>query len=107
MFLQQWVSIRVALDLALESKLTVKVAFEEDSRMPNIYQGSFAEGQEVLVSSSSHYLLQSFGGEGSFGKVATCLNMDTKQKVAVKILNKTDYNRVAAEEEVNIIPIRT
>ena len=35
--------------------------------------------------------------------IATCLNMDTKQTVAVKILKKTDYNRVAAVEEVNTI----
>ena len=71
--------------------------------MPEIHQDFLVEEQEVLVSSSSHYLLQSFWGEGSFGKVATCLNLDTKQTVAVKILKKTDYNRVAAEEEVNII----
>ena len=64
---------------------------------------SWAEEQEVLVSTSSHYLVQSFVGEGSFGEVATCLNMDTKQTVAVKILKKTDDNIVCAEEEVNII----
>ena len=34
--------------------------------------------------------------------IATCLNMDTKQTVAVKILKKTD-DIVGAEEEVNII----
>ena len=70
--------------------------------MPNILEDFFlVEEQEVLT--SSHYLLQSFGGKGSFAKVATCLNMDTKQTVAVKILKKTDYNRVAAVEEVNTI----
>ena len=69
--------------------------------MPNILEDFFlVEEQEVLT--SSHYLLQSFGGKGSFAKVATCLNMDTKQTVAVKILKKTD-DIVGAEEEVNII----
>ena len=71
--------------------------------MPPPLQDFSVEEQEVLVSTSSHYLVQSVVGEGSFGKVATCLNMDTKQTVAVKILNKTDDNIVAAEEGVDLI----
>ena len=71
--------------------------------MYDIHEDFMVEEQEVLVSSSSHYLVQSFVGEGTFAKVATCLNMDTKKTVAVKILNKTEGNIQAAEVEVNMI----
>ena len=70
--------------------------------MPHPLQDFLVEELELLVSTSSHYLVQSFRGEGYFGK-AKCLTMDTKQTVAVKILKKTDDNIVGAEEEVNII----
>ncbi|XP_051805695.1 homeodomain-interacting protein kinase 3-like [Acanthochromis polyacanthus] len=46
---------------------------------------------QTLLSSSSRYLVLDFIGEGCFGKVAKCCNMDTDKTVAVKILKNNDF----------------
>ncbi|XP_034015751.1 homeodomain-interacting protein kinase 1-like [Thalassophryne amazonica] len=48
---------------------------------------------------SSHYLVLKFIGEGQFGKVAKCRNIDTAATVAVKILKKEQ----AAERELAML----
>ncbi|KAK0134250.1 Homeodomain-interacting protein kinase 3 [Merluccius polli] len=84
--------------LSTPGKKTVRL-----NRMPHPEKDLWVEEQEVLTSTSSRYLVQSFRGEGSFGKVTTCLNMDTKQTVAVKILKQMDYNMVGTEEEIAML----
>lgn len=42
----------------------------------------------VISSSSTDYLIQSFLGEGFFGKVAKCIKATTGETVAVKIMKK-------------------
>ncbi|XP_018531632.1 homeodomain-interacting protein kinase 1 [Lates calcarifer] len=59
----------------------------------------------VLSSPSSDYLVQSFIGEGVFGKVAKCLKAATKETVAVKIIMNSNFapqakNEVAILEEL-------
>ncbi|CAL8361147.1 unnamed protein product [Merluccius merluccius] len=70
--------------------------------MPHPHQDFSIEEQEVLTGTSSCYLVESFRGEGTFGKVATCVNMDTKQTVAVKILKKTQNNMIGTEKELAV-----
>ncbi|CAL8312082.1 unnamed protein product [Merluccius merluccius] len=70
--------------------------------MSHLVKDFRVEEQEVLYGASSHYLVESFRGEGSFGKVATCLNMDTRQTVAIKILQKAEEDMVGAEEELAV-----
>ncbi|CAL8312197.1 unnamed protein product [Merluccius merluccius] len=71
--------------------------------MSHLVKDFCVEEQEVLYGASSHYLVESFRGEGSFGKVATCLNMDTRQTVAIKILQKAEEDMVGAEEEIAML----
>ncbi|CAL8312191.1 unnamed protein product [Merluccius merluccius] len=71
--------------------------------MSHLVKDFCVEEQEVLYGASSHYLVESFRGEGSFGKVATCLNMDTRQTVAIKILQKAEEDMVGGEEEIAML----
>ncbi|XP_034729358.1 homeodomain-interacting protein kinase 1-like [Etheostoma cragini] len=43
---------------------------------------------DILSGESCLYLVQNVKGEGSFGKVACCLKLDTMENVAVKIVKK-------------------
>ncbi|XP_071326689.1 homeodomain-interacting protein kinase 2-like [Trachinotus anak] len=56
----------------------------------------------VLSSPSSDYLVQSFVGEGVFGKVAKCLKTATKETVAVKVIKDTNFT-AAAQCELDIL----
>ncbi len=44
--------------------------------------------RDFLFGKSSNYLIEEFLGQGTFGKVARCLKLDTKERVAVKIVRK-------------------
>ncbi|XP_037128318.1 homeodomain-interacting protein kinase 1-like isoform X2 [Syngnathus acus] len=56
-----------------------------------------------LSSKTSTYLLKDVIGEGSFGKVAQCVNLDTSQTVALKVL-KTKSN-VISKMEIKMLEI--
>ncbi|KAM7420123.1 hypothetical protein PAMA_014707 [Pampus argenteus] len=43
---------------------------------------------DVLRSNSGEYKVEKFLGEGTFGKVAQCVKLDSKEKVAVKLIPK-------------------
>lgn len=45
---------------------------------------------DILPSYSGGYMIQKFLGEGSFGKVALCTNLDSYKEVAVKIVCKKE-----------------
>ncbi|KAK0143741.1 Homeodomain-interacting protein kinase 3 [Merluccius polli] len=92
------VLVGVDYSLVLVGKQTVLL-----NRMSHLVKDFCVEEQEVLYGTSSHYLVESFRGEGSFGKVATCLNMDTRQTVAIKILKKSEEDMVGAEEEIAML----
>ncbi|XP_044062863.1 homeodomain-interacting protein kinase 2-like [Siniperca chuatsi] len=52
-------------------------------------RGTFPiEESDVLSGKSSKYQIEKFLGEGSFGKVAQCIKLDTKEKMAVKIVRQ-------------------
>ncbi|CAK6981952.1 homeodomain-interacting protein kinase 3-like [Scomber scombrus] len=48
------------------------------------------EKHAVLPSPSGKYQIESFLGEGSFGKVAQCLKLGSNEKMAIKIVSKKD-----------------
>lgn len=52
---------------------------------------------DLLFSPTSKYLVQTFAGEGAFGKVATCLELCRLEPVAIKIL-KSKTTEEATEE---------
>uniref|UniRef100_A0A3Q3GW34 Protein kinase domain-containing protein n=1 Tax=Labrus bergylta TaxID=56723 RepID=A0A3Q3GW34_9LABR len=52
----------------------------------------------VLSSPSSDYLVRSYLGEGTFGKVAKCLKMATRETVAVKIIKHKKFSPEAQNE---------
>ena len=54
----------------------------------------------VLTGGSSDYRQQHVLGEGCFGKVAQCLNLDTKETVAVKVLKQRRQYDLEAKREV-------
>ncbi|XP_019737460.1 homeodomain-interacting protein kinase 2-like [Hippocampus comes] len=57
----------------------------------------------ILSSKTSTYLVKDLIGEGSFGKVAHCVNLGTSQSVALKVL-KTKSN-VISKMEIKILEI--
>lgn len=46
------------------------------------------EEHDVLSGKSTGYLTEKFLGQGTFGKVAQCMRLDTKERMAVKIVRK-------------------
>ncbi|XP_034556286.1 probable serine/threonine-protein kinase dyrk1 [Notolabrus celidotus] len=60
---------------------------------------------ETLHSSSSAYTVLEFIGEGSFGKVAKCLNVNTQDTVAIKILTKDSTEAEDAEREIAMLEL--
>ncbi|KAI9515419.1 hypothetical protein NQZ68_026153 [Dissostichus eleginoides] len=60
--------------------------------------GGLCKPMGVLSSPSSQYLIQSFLGEGTFGKVVKCLKMATNRTVAVKIAKGKDLTPEAKNE---------
>ncbi|XP_077586425.1 homeodomain-interacting protein kinase 1-like [Stigmatopora nigra] len=57
----------------------------------------------ILTSKSTTYLVKDLIGEGTFGKVAQCVNLSTSQTVALKVL-KTKSN-VVSKMEIKILEI--
>ncbi|XP_032374897.1 homeodomain-interacting protein kinase 2-like [Etheostoma spectabile] len=57
--------------------------------------------QEVLPTTSGGYRVESFLGEGRFGKVASCLKLQTNEKMALKIV-RTDAG-IAGKREVAML----
>uniref|UniRef100_A0A8C9ZWM2 Protein kinase domain-containing protein n=1 Tax=Sander lucioperca TaxID=283035 RepID=A0A8C9ZWM2_SANLU len=55
------------------------------------------EEQEVLPTTSGGYLVETFLGEGRFGKVARCLKLKTNEKMALKIV-RTDAGTTGKRE---------
>lgn len=55
--------------------------------------------KDILRGKSCKYLLRNLKGEGSFGKVARCVKLDTMDNVAVKIVKK--WSTWSAKKEVN------
>ncbi|KAG8007676.1 Homeodomain-interacting protein kinase 2 [Nibea albiflora] len=63
---------------------------------------------DVLYSSTTCYQVIDFSGEGSFGKVARCVNLTTGTKVAVKIhKERGDVSKVIRKEIKMLKTIRT
>ncbi|XP_072222410.1 homeodomain-interacting protein kinase 1-like [Leuresthes tenuis] len=63
------------------------------------------QANQTLLGSSSRYSVLEFIGEGCFGKVAKCQNLETKETVAVKFL-KTDADSVQdIEKEVSMLNV--
>ncbi|XP_049891147.1 homeodomain-interacting protein kinase 1-like [Epinephelus moara] len=61
-----------------------------------------------LSSSSSNYLVLSFLGQGTFGKVAKCMRMHDKRTVAIKMMtNRGSLVRQAEEEVVNLLKLKS
>ncbi len=56
-----------------------------------------------LSSISTHYFVQSFLGEGTFGKVAKCTRMDNMRTVAIKLMRGDDALVRQANNEVSIL----
>lgn len=46
---------------------------------------------DILPGTSCGYMIETFLGQGFFGKVVQCVKLDTKESMAVKILKKDDY----------------
>uniref|UniRef100_A0A671V081 Homeodomain-interacting protein kinase 1-like n=1 Tax=Sparus aurata TaxID=8175 RepID=A0A671V081_SPAAU len=64
---------------------------EEDEATPALPSSPVKEVNivpHIISSSSTDYLIQSFLGEGFFGKVAKCIKATTGETVAVKIMKK-------------------
>uniref|UniRef100_A0A3B4XGA2 Protein kinase domain-containing protein n=1 Tax=Seriola lalandi dorsalis TaxID=1841481 RepID=A0A3B4XGA2_SERLL len=59
------------------------------------------EKYDVLSGILSNYLIQRVLGRGSFGQVVQCINLDTKEIVAIKIMRKDES--WAAKREVFIL----
>ncbi len=57
--------------------------------------------RDVLFGPSCNYLVEEFLGEGTFGKVARCIKLDTMERMAVKIVHK-DVSW-AGEKEVAVL----
>ncbi|XP_068444180.1 homeodomain-interacting protein kinase 2-like [Clinocottus analis] len=56
---------------------------------------SEVQNGDILYSNKSCYLIQDFIGEGSYGKVAKCVNLITSQEVALKILKtENSYDNI-------------
>lgn len=75
----------------------LRVAFSVASRLfaaPEIYNSG------TLQSSCTSYSVLNLIGEGCYGKVARCQNLQTKEEVAVKILKPDSMEDI--KEEVNL-----
>ncbi|XP_077398307.1 homeodomain-interacting protein kinase 2-like [Festucalex cinctus] len=58
---------------------------------------------KVLYSKSNAYSVLDFIGEGCFGKVAVCKNLDTSETVAIKILKNDPAAKQDTEKELSIL----
>lgn len=57
---------------------------------------------DVLHGPTSSYVIQSFLGQGSFGKVVKCLKTATEELVAVKIIEDDPIQTHGAMQEVKL-----
>lgn len=60
-----------------------------------------------LTSGTSCYLVQSFLGEGSFGKVAKCKRMDNMKTIAIKMMNRSLYVNHSNAEVAALMKIKS
>ena len=74
---------------------------EEDNIKPK--ETLQVQKNDILVSSTTRYLVMDLIGEGLFAKVAKCLNLTTCQTVAVKIY--THKEEALIEQEVNTLEV--
>ena len=64
----------------------------------------FVSFQNVAVlCNDCSYVVQSFAGEGTFGKVARCLKGDTNKSVAIKIFKGGRRFESALEEVITLL----
>ncbi|XP_029929810.1 homeodomain-interacting protein kinase 1-like [Myripristis murdjan] len=75
-----------------------------------VVKSSDMEGQDFqiqrgdrLSSGSSDYMVLDFLGEGSFGKVTRCVELDTYKTVAIKIMKKRQQAMRDAQLEVSML----
>ncbi|AWP16799.1 putative homeodomain-interacting protein kinase 2-like [Scophthalmus maximus] len=81
----------------MASSLTTDKQEERES------EGFEVENGNMLNSSTGHYLILDFIGEGRFGKVAKSVNLITAQDVALKIF-KTEEN-MDMKREINMLEV--
>ncbi|XP_056458411.1 homeodomain-interacting protein kinase 2-like [Gadus chalcogrammus] len=58
---------------------------------------------DLITTKSSSYLVEDFLGEGTFGKVARCVEVATNEKVAVKIIKNSPGLLASAKQEIRIL----
>lgn len=68
-------------------------ATAEEPAYEYTYMQSIKE-HEIIGFKSGGYLVEHYLGQGCFGNVAQCVKLDTKEKVAVKILDQDDNGSV-------------
>nr|XP_046274229.1 homeodomain-interacting protein kinase 1-like [Scatophagus argus] len=64
-------------------------------------QGDRLTTGAVLFTGSSHYTIQSFLGQGTFGKVVKCVRMSDKKTVAIKMMKNEGSNIMQAKAEAS------
>lgn len=57
---------------------------------------------DIIVTKCHNYEVQSFLGEGSFGKVVKCVRSNDNRTVAVKVLKKEGRYHDKAKAEVSV-----
>uniref|UniRef100_A0A665TKU9 Protein kinase domain-containing protein n=1 Tax=Echeneis naucrates TaxID=173247 RepID=A0A665TKU9_ECHNA len=61
------------------------------------HPGNLPEEQDILRSKTTCYQILDFNGEGAFGKVAICLDLNTSKTVAIKIHKDTEDDLIEKE----------
>ncbi|XP_071343613.1 uncharacterized protein [Trachinotus anak] len=91
----------------------VQTAAEKDNKPPNMNEATLPasirfrnrqlqiEKYDVLSGKLGDYLIEELLGKGSYGQVFQCIKLDTKEKIAVKIMGK-DVGW-AGKKEVSIL----
>ena len=57
----------------------------------------------LLTCGSTKYQVQSFLGQGTFGRVVRCKTLDNKRTVAIKMIKLQGGNMKTAKEEVSVL----
>ncbi|XP_059185050.1 homeodomain-interacting protein kinase 2-like [Centropristis striata] len=75
-----------------------KNAVADEQKKSEVFE---VKKSDVLCGDTGRYLVKNFIAIGSFGKVAKCVNLNTSQEVALKILKAED--RVATTREMKML----